>query len=38
LKSEFGEFDFKTPRDRNNAFEPKIVPKNKRDVTGIEEK
>ena len=38
LKSEFGEFDFETPRDRNNEFEPKIVPKNKRDVSGIENK
>ena len=38
IKSEFGEFDFETPRDRNNEFEPKIVPKNKRDVSGIEEK
>ncbi|MDD2180962.1 MAG: IS256 family transposase [Bacilli bacterium] len=38
LKSEFGEFDFETPRDRNNEFEPVIVPKNKRDVSGIENK
>ena len=38
LKSEFGEFDFETPRDRNGEFEPKIVPKNTRDVSGIEEK
>ena len=38
LKSEFGEFDFETPRDRNNEFEPIIVPKNKRDVSGIEDK
>lgn len=38
LKSEFGEFDFETPRDRNGEFEPKIVPKNKRDVSGIEDK
>lgn len=38
LKSEFGEFDFETPRDRNNEFEPKLVPKNRRDVSGIEEK
>lgn len=38
LKSEFGEFDFETPRDRNNDFEPIIVPKNKRDVSGIEDK
>lgn len=38
LKSEFGEFEFETPRDRNGDFEPKIVPKNKRDVSGIEDK
>ena len=34
LKSEFDEFDFKTPRDRNGEFELK----NKRDVSGIEGK
>ncbi len=38
LKSEFGEFGFETPRDRNGEFEPRIVPKNKRDVSGIEDK
>ena len=38
LKSEFGEFEFETPRDRNGEFEPKLVPKNKRDVSGIEDK
>lgn len=38
LKSEFGEFEFVTPRDRNGEFEPKIVPKNTRDVSGIEDK
>lgn len=38
LKSEFGEFEFETPRDRNCEFEPKIAPKNTRDVTGIEDK
>ena len=38
LKSEFGEIDFETPRDRNGEFVPKIVPKNKRDVSGIEDK
>ena len=38
LKSEFGEFEFETQRDRNGEFEPKIVPKNVRDVSGIEEK
>ena len=38
LKSEFGEFEFETPRDRNGVFEPQIVPKNTRDVSGIEDK
>ena len=38
LKSEFGEFEFETPRDRKGEFEPKIVPKNVRDVSGIEDK
>lgn len=38
LKSEFGEFEFETPRDRNGEFNPKIVPKNIRDVSGIEDK
>ena len=38
LKSEFGEFDFETPRDRKGEFEPQIVPKNVRDVSGIEDK
>lgn len=38
LKSEFGEFEFETPRDRNGEFKPKIVPKNTRDVSGIEDK
>lgn len=38
LKSEFGSFEFETPRDRNGEFEPKIVPKNTTDVSGIEDK
>lgn len=38
LKSEFGEFSFETPRDRNGEFEPHIVPKGVRDVSGIEDK
>ena len=25
LKSEFGEFEFETPRDRNGEFEPLIM-------------
>ena len=38
LKSEFGAFEFETPRDRNGEFEPKIVPKNTRVVSGFEDK
>lgn len=38
LKSEFGEFEFESPRDRKGEFEPKIVPKNTRDASGIEDK
>lgn len=38
LKSEFGDFEFETPRDRKGEFEPIIVPKNTRDVSGIEDK
>ena len=38
VKSKFGEFDLTVPRDRKAEFEPQIVPKNKRDISGIEEK
>ena len=38
VKSQFGEFELSVPRDRNAKFEPQIVPKNKRDISGIEEK
>ncbi|OPZ84432.1 MAG: Transposase, Mutator family [Firmicutes bacterium ADurb.Bin419] len=38
IKSEFGEVDIQIPRDRKGEFQPKIVPKYKRNVAGIEEK
>jgi putative transposase len=38
VKSQYGEVDLKIPRDKNSEFEPKIVPKYKRDISGIEEK
>ena len=38
VKSEFGEFELFPPRDRNGEFEPMIVPKNKRDISGVEDK
>lgn len=38
VKSELGEIQLNIPRDRNGEFEPKIVPKFQRSVTGIEDK
>lgn len=38
VKSQFGEFPLEIPRDRNGEFEPQIVPKYQRDISGIEEK
>lgn len=38
VKSKFGEFELDIPRDRNNDFDPVIVPKNKRNISGIEDK
>ncbi len=38
LKSQYGEFQVDIPRDRNGEFEPKLIPKYQRDVSGIEEK
>lgn len=36
VKSELGEIPLDVPRDRNGTFEPKIVPKRSRDISGIE--
>ncbi|SHF42593.1 Transposase, Mutator family [Caloramator proteoclasticus DSM 10124] len=38
VKTQFGEMEIDIPRDRNGEFEPQIVPKYKRDISGIEEK
>jgi transposase-like protein len=38
VRSELGPVELNIPRDRKGEFEPKIVPKYKRDVSGIEEK
>lgn len=38
IKSELGAVELNIPRDRNGEFEPKIVPKHQRSVTGIEDK
>ena len=38
VKSAFGELQLDIPRDRNGEFEPEIVQKYCRDISGIEEK
>ena len=38
IKSELGAVQLNIPRDRNGEYEPKIIPKYQRNVTGIEEK
>ena len=38
LKSQFGEIPIDIPRDREGEFEPKLIPKYQRDISGIEEK
>jgi len=37
IKSDHGNIDIKVPRDRDGEFSPKIVKKNKRDVSSIED-
>ena len=36
VRSEYGEIELDIPRDRHNEFEPKIIPKYQREITGIE--
>lgn len=38
VKTSFGEVDIKTPRDREGSFEPQLIAKRQRDVSGIENK
>jgi len=38
LKSTVGELAIEVPQDRNSTFEPRVVPKHKRDISEIEEK
>jgi transposase-like protein len=38
LKSTMGEIDISVPQDRNSAFEPKIVPKHKTNISEMEQK
>ena len=38
VKSELGPVEINVPRDRNGEFEPQIIPKHQRNITGIEDK
>ncbi len=38
VKSSMGEIDIRTPRDRDGSFEPRLIPKRAKDVSGIEDK
>lgn len=38
IKTTSGELEIKVPRDRDGSFEPKIMPKRKKDVSEIESK
>lgn len=38
VKSQYGEFEVDVPRDRDGEFEPKIVQKYQRNISGIEDK
>ncbi|MTI65355.1 MAG: IS256 family transposase [Firmicutes bacterium] len=38
VKTKFGEMDLKIPRDRKGEFEPVVVPKNTRNISGVEDK
>ena len=38
VKSTYGDIDVEVPRDRDASFEPQVIPKRSRDVSGIENK
>ena len=38
VKSTFGDLSVEVPRDRDSFFDPQIIPKRTRDVSGIEDK
>ena len=38
VKSTMGDIEIRTPRDRDGSFEPQLIPKRSRDVSGIEDK
>ena len=38
IKTTMGEVEIQTPRDRDGSFEPQVLPKRHKDVSGIEDK
>ena len=38
VKSQFGNIDLDIPRDRDSNYNPKVIPKHTRDISGFEEK
>ena len=38
VKSSYGDLEIAVPRDRESSFEPQVIPKRTRDVSGIEDK
>ena len=38
VKSTYGDLEIEVPRDREGSFEPQVIPKRSRDVSGIEDK
>lgn len=38
IRTTQGEIDIKVPRDRDGSFEPQVIPKRSKDVSGIEDK
>ena len=38
VRSSYGEFDIAVPQDRNSEFEPRIVKKRQKDISGIDQK
>ncbi len=38
VRSSYGEFDVDVPQDRNSEFEPQIVKKRQKDISGIDQK
>lgn len=38
ISSDMGEIELKTPRDRNSSFEPRVIAKHQRRITGFDDK